>query len=300
MRLSAVALSLLAAACAKETAPEAANPEAAGGPAIAAPETAPAARPSLEAMWVAEGFSAPEGVALSPDGAYFISNVGGEETDGDGYISKLGADGKIITERFIDGLDGPKGMAVHDGFLYATDIEVVRLFDAATGAAGAIVVIPEAKFLNDATVWNGEVYVSDSGTARIWRLSPEGPVVWREGGELSGVNGLLGDGDRMLVSTMTSGGLFEARADGGWREIAAGMENADGIGIVSDGAGGGFLVSSWPGEIHHVAPDGSTATLIDTKEAGVLQNDLTIYGDVAIVPNWRPGTVTAWRIDAAD
>lgn len=255
---------------------------------------------ALVPLWVAEGFSAPEGVALAPDGAYFISNVAGEgeAKDGEGWISKLSSDGEIVAARFIEGLDGPKGMAVLDGVLYVADIDVVRTFDAASGAARETIPIPDAMFLNDATVWGGEVFVSDSQTARIWRLASDGPAIFREGEELKGVNGLLGAGDKMFVSTMTSGSLYEASGDAGWREIASGMSNADGIGIVPENAGGGFLVSSWPGEIHHVAPDGTMESLLDTRDAGTLQNDLTIFGDVVIVPNWMPGTVTAWRLSS--
>ena len=299
MRFAPFLLSMLVAACSNEktTSPASEAPAEAGVKEFVA-ESDAAAAPMLEVMWLAEGFASPEGVAPAPDGAYFISNVGGEETDGDGYISKVGADGAILAPRFIDGLDGPKGMAVREGVLYVADIGLVRTFDAASGAPHESIAIPDAKFLNDVTVWRGELYVSDSGTARIWRLSADGPVVWREGEELTGVNGLLGDGERLLISTMTSGSLFEATSTGEWRTIATGMRDADGIGIVPASAGGGYLVSSWPGEIYHVGAAGVVTSILNTREAGVLQNDLTMFGDVVIVPNWEPGTVTAWRIGA--
>ncbi len=291
MRLAALAFALLAAACSKAPAPD--QPAAASAEAAA-----PASVPQLEPFWIAQGFSEPEGVALSPDGAYFISNVGGDEVakDGAGWISKVSPDGAILDAHFIDGLNAPKGMTVHDGFLYVADIDEVRTFDAASGEAGAVIAIPEAVFLNDATAWQNDVFVSDSGTGRIWRLSAEGPVVWREGEELKGVNGLLGAGDRMLISTMTKGALIEATADGGWREIASNMVDADGIGLVPAELGGGYLVSAWPGEIYHVSGAGDVTSLRNTRDAGILQNDLTIFGDVVIVPNWVPGTVTAWRL----
>lgn len=301
MRIGHVLLATLAAACSNENG---ASTVGAAAPRIDAAEAAAdeAAPLSLEKLWIAEGFDEPEGVALSPDGAYFISNVAGEgeAKDATGWISKVGADGTVISARFINGLDGPKGMAVRDGVLYVADIDQVRTFEAASGVPRAAISIAGAKFLNDATVWLGEVYISDSGTGRIWRLSADGPALWREGNELDGVNGLLGVGDKMFVSTMTSGGLYEATAGGGWRQIATGMIDADGIGIVPESAGGGYLVSSWPGEIWHVGKLGAATSILSTREAGILQNDLTIFGDVVIVPNWEPGTVTAWRIRSGD
>lgn len=296
MRLLLTGLAF-AAACSRASEPAAA-PAPADAPVAATAPAEPAmeaSSPRLEPLWVAQGFSAPEGVALAPDGNYFISNVvgDGEAKDGAGWISKLSPSGEVVVAKFIEGLDAPKGMAVMDGVLYVADIDRVRTFDAATGAPGESTAIEGAQFLNDATSWNGEVYVSDSGAATIWRLAAEGPVKWRESEELSGVNGLLGVGDRMFVSTMSGGYLFEATAAGDWREIASGLIDADGIGLVQ---GGGFLVSSWPGEIHFVDAEGAVTSLLNTREAGILQNDLTMFGDVVVVPNWTPDTVSGWRL----
>ena len=259
--------------------------------------TAFAGDQALQPAWLAEGFSSPEGVAKAPDGALFISNVGaGEnEPDGDGFVSRVSTAGEILDLKFIEGLNAPKGMAVHDGTLYVADIDIVRIFDAATGEARGGVPIEGARFLNDVTVWQDDVFVSDSGTGRIWRFTGTGIDLWREGEELDGVNGLLGAGDKMFVSTMTSGSLFEATAAGGWRTIATGMANADGIGVIED-KHGGFLVSSWPGKIHLVTAKGAVTTLLDTTAATILQNDLTIISGLIVVPNWEPGTVTAWRL----
>ena len=289
MRPLVLSIVCLAAACENDAAPQITPDKK--------PEATP---PRLEFLWRADGFSAPEGVAAAPGGGYFISNVGGEETNGDGYISKIGDDGSVLAERFIDGLDGPKGMAVHEGILLVADQTIVRFYDASTGESLDAAEIEGARFLNDATVWQDDVFVSDSGTGRIWRFTGTSIDLWREGEELDGVNGLTGAGDAMLISTMTRGSLFEAKGDGGWREIAKGMTDADGIGVVPDAAGGGYLVSSWPGDIHYVAADGAVTKILDTRAEGILQNDLTIFGDIVIVPNWEPGTVTAWRIVAGD
>ena len=99
--------------------------------------------------------------------------------------------------------------------------------------------------------------------------------------------------DRRLIATMAEGKLIAYRGPGEETMIADGMKDADGVGLIP---GGGYLVSSWPGEIYHVAEDGTVTKVIDTKADGILQNDLNVYGDIVIVPNWEPGTVTAWKI----
>src|SRR5690606_35093339 len=105
----------------------------------------------------------------------------------------------------------------------------------------------------------------------------EGPQLLAASEGWGGINGLLGDGDRLLISTMGQGLLIEWRGEGAERVLARGMIEADGIGLVP---GGGYLVSSWPGEIHYVSEDGQVTTLQDTKADGILQNDLSVFGDV--------------------
>ena len=259
-------------------------------------ETAVPGTRALELVWMASGFEQPEGAALAPDGGYFISNIGpGPETekDGNGYISKLNADGTVAAAKFAEGLDAPAGLAVHEGVLYAADRDGVAMFDAATGAPKGKVVIEGVAFLNDMTVWKGDVLVSDSGTATIHKVTPEGASVFATNAGWEGINGILGDGDRLLITTMTEGKLIDLRGPETETVIAAGMKDADGVGLVP---GGGYLVSSWPGEIHHVSEDGVVSLMVDTKADGILQNDLSVFGDVVIVPNWEPGTVTAWKI----
>ncbi len=251
---------------------------------------------ALELVWTASGFEQPEGAALAPDGGYFISNIGPGESgalDGNGYISKLNADGSVAAAKFAEGLHGPAGIVVHEGVLYAADRDGVAMFDAGTGAARGKLVMERVVFLNDITVWKGDVLVSDSGTATIHKVEPGGASLFASSEGWAGINGLLGDGDRLLVTTMTDGKLIAYRGPDDESLIATGMKDADGVGLVP---GGGFLVSSWPGEIHHVSEDGFVTLMIDTKADGILQNDLSVFGDVVIVPNWEPGTVTAWKI----
>ncbi len=89
------------------------------------PQTQGAGVPALEQLWVRDGFSAPEGVAAAPGGGYFISNVAGEgdAKDGEGWVTHISEAGDILVERFVDGMDAPKGMAVLDDVLYVADID---------------------------------------------------------------------------------------------------------------------------------------------------------------------------------
>ncbi|TIH12702.1 hypothetical protein D0S45_17175 [Marinifilum sp. JC120] len=83
-----------------------------------------------------DGFSAPESV--TSDGTYFyVSNVGEKlkpmDKDGDGYISRLSAEGDVLERKYISGLNAPKGMTVLNGILYVNDIDHLKGYSVADG-----------------------------------------------------------------------------------------------------------------------------------------------------------------------
>ncbi|MEO1554668.1 MAG: hypothetical protein AAFR82_12125 [Pseudomonadota bacterium] len=258
------------------------------------PAQTPVELPELEQVWIATGLSAPEGVAFDGD-TLFISNVVGEggAKDGEGWISRLALDGTVLEEKWIEGLNAPKGMAVRDGKLFVSDFDQYHVIDIASAQIDNSYPVDGAGFLNDITVWQDGVYMSDSGSARIFQVDVNGYKEWLADDRLGGVNGLTPDGDRLLIATMSSGSLFETFGARDLTEIATGMENADGIAVLNDGS---YLVSSWPGQIWHVTTNGETTEIHDMTDIPVYQNDLTRIGDLIIVPNWQPGSVTAWRL----
>jgi hypothetical protein len=250
--------------------------------------------PRLEQVWLSEGFSSPEGVAVDGD-TLLISNVAGDATakDGNGWISRVSMQGQILEEKWVEGFNAPKGMALHNGLLYVSDIDSFHIVKIKTGKLISSFVVPGAGFLNDVTVWNGAVYVSDSSRKSIYKLDEEGSQPWLTAPILNGVNGILARGDRLLASTMADGLLLSISATGIIEKLAEGMTNADGIADLGDG---NTLVSSWTGTIWHVGADGGVSSILDTQSEDINQNDLTGVGDLIIVPNWSPGTVTAWRV----
>ena len=53
--------------------------------------------------------------------------------DGNGFISKLGPDGKVVTMEWVKGLDSPTGLALANGKLYAADVDRIAEIDIAKG-----------------------------------------------------------------------------------------------------------------------------------------------------------------------
>jgi hypothetical protein len=79
--------------------------------------------------WVAEGeFCEPETVLPLPDNTLLVSNVCDFRATGNGFLTLLGADGRAINWRVVDGLDAPLGMVLVDGLLHVVDNNQVKIF----------------------------------------------------------------------------------------------------------------------------------------------------------------------------
>lgn len=255
--------------------------------------TAPAGRPALEPLWTLHGLASPESVILAPDGALFVSNVSGEgeAQDGDGFIARISRDGRMLERAWATGLDAPKGMALQGGTLFVSDINELLALDAATGAITAR--HPGGVFLNDVVALrDGAILVADSGGSKIFVLRNGALETWLEHPLLQAVNGLLTEGDRLIVTTM-SGRLLaidiETRAIA---TLTEGIGDGDGVARLGDS----YLVTEWPGRLFHVGPDGAVTTLLDTRAEQTLLNDILLIDDVLLIPNWQPGTLSAYRV----
>src|SRR3989441_13340346 len=216
------------------------------------------------------GFLTPESVLDdSAQDIYFVSNInGGPLTqDNNGFISRLRPDGAIEVLKFIEGgrggvtLNAPKGLAVLGDTLWVTDIDVVRAFNARTGAPVDSVKLDSlgAVFLNDLAIApNGAIYVTDTGIRfddvgnvlhpgpdRVFRVGPDRAVTQAIRGDTLGrPNGIAVDpvGKRFII--VEFGGRYVL----GWKPgdkapsvVAKGPGGFDGVEMV----GRRILVSSW-------------------------------------------------------
>jgi hypothetical protein len=121
-----------------------------------------------------EGFSSPESTIVNKNDLY-VSNVGKELKptlkDGDGFISKLGVNGKVQDLHFIDGLDAPKGMGIVGNTLFVADIDTLRGFDLQTKKEVFNVVFEGVNFLNDITIKDSNtLFIGASDTSAIYEV----------------------------------------------------------------------------------------------------------------------------------
>src|SRR6185503_8776208 len=112
--------------------------------------------------------------------------------------------------------------------------------------------------LNDITITDkGIVYVSDSKTARIWRIENDKPELYLS--NVNGVNGLKCIGDELFIGSGKS--FIKANAQKQITNIAQLPEGIDGIEHVGNGD---FILTALVGYIFYVTAAGNVEILLDT------------------------------------
>lgn len=275
-------------------------------PAIASADTF-----SLNPAWQTEKvFQQPESVVYdSQRDLLFVSNVNGEplKADGNGYISQLSVDGKLIEQHWLTGLDAPKGLALIGDTLYVADINQLVVIDIKHKKIIHRYSVSDAKFLNDvAADAAGNVYVSDMLTNTIHRLSDGKFEPWIHDDALEFPNGLLVEGDKLIVASwgkMTEG--FATAIPGHLKTIDIASKKIQSLGsktpvgnldgLASDGKGN-YLVTDWMiGKLFHIMPSGDSTTLVDLEPGSA---DLTVLKKqkLVIIPIMMSNDIVAYHI----
>ncbi|WKN46148.1 gluconolaconase [Tunicatimonas pelagia] len=234
----------------------------------------------------------------------FVANIGAfnkDSKDGDGFISVLAPDGIVDELNWVEGLNDPKGMGVFDGKLYVSDLDEVVEISIADAEILNKYPIEGATFLNDITInGQGQVYVSDSDNDKIHMIEGGQPMVWLEDSTLQRPNGLLADGNQMLLAS--AGGGFLAPIDLDSKQVQdtwlEGIPSADGIIKTPNGD---YIVSTWQGEVHYVAAEsGQTIKLLDTKAEEINAADIGYIPqqNLLLVPTFRDHRVVAYKVTA--
>ena len=261
-------------------------------------------------LWQATGLAGPE--CALPDaaaGVIYVSNVNGDPMgkDAKGYLAKVSMDGKKV-EKWVDGLKAPKGLAIAGGKLYTADPNQLVEIDIASGKVLARHAAEKSGLLNDvAADAAGNIYVSDTGAGGIWRLSGGKMEKWLDDKVLAGANGLVAEGDNLIVNTwgVLTGNGFETSSPG--RIVSVSLKdkkiteldggkpvgNLDGFASLG---GGNYIVSDWmAGKIFKFSTGGKTEPIIDLGQGNAdLGYDLA--SKIMYVPQMMKGTLHAIQL----
>ena len=256
---------------------------------------------SLELVWESDTVvKTPESVLYDRNrDVLYVSNINMEPwgKDGNGFISKMGLDGKIVDLKWIEGLNAPKGMGVSGNYLYIADIDVLVQADIESGMVLESYAVEGNPQLNDVTVSeDGTVFVSGSGSSTIYELVDGKLEVFQVGGEGERYNGLFWEKDRMLLITSATSQFKEINLENKEVKILSeNMGHGDGIAPVGDG---GYITSSWLGAIFYVSKDGVPTKLMDTEKDGIYTADIdySIEKNLLFVPTFFDNKVKAYKL----
>ncbi|MER9871857.1 SMP-30/gluconolactonase/LRE family protein [Mesorhizobium sp. M0195] len=271
-----------------------------------------ATAPAVQAaeLWRAGGLEQPESALFDAAGQrVIVSNIVGNpgEADGNGYLSVLSMDGKLVTQHWTDGMDAPKGMAIAGGKLYVADITHVRVVDLQSGKLASTIDVPNAVFLNDMTAdASGKVYVTDMLADTIYRIDGDRLELFIKDAALASPNGIFADGRRLIVaswgkgikpdfSTAEPGGLLSVDLATKAVSPLAGAENFANLdGVVAIG-GSIYATAYMTGTLYRYKA-GGTPQVVATFKPG--SADIGTDGKSTIfVPLMNEGEVSALGLD---
>lgn len=248
--------------------------------------------------WTAGPFDMPESAIFdAAQDRIILSVIGGHPgaADGNGVLALLSPEGEILDPHWVTGFDAPKGMAILGESLLVTDLTRLHEINLATGKVRRSLEIEGAIFLNDITSDGTQAFVSDLMTNRIWRYHGGEMTLWLEAEALAHPNGLLLDGQRLLVgswgtgmrddfTTEQPGALLSVDlATRAVRPLVPDLGNLDGVARIGDT----LLVNDWiTGELFAIAPDGNV-TLKAEFPGGLA--DISAHGDLLFLPSMLEG-----------
>lgn len=163
---------------------------------------------SSSILFTVKGLSEPEAVRYDESqNIYFISNFngGGNDQDGNGFITKVDADGNIVDLKFMSGTDeypfhAPRGMFIENTSLWVADVTGVHVFNTETGEQQKFIDFSsfEPGFLNDVSSdGTDSVYITDTGKPIVYKIENDTPSVFLDSLAIY-PNGVTYDSDNEL------------------------------------------------------------------------------------------------------
>jgi sugar lactone lactonase YvrE len=271
--------------------------------------TSATAAPKL--LWEVKGLAQPESVVQDPaTGSIYVTNIAGAimQKDGNGFIARLRPDGTIIEREWVKGLNAPTGMALHDRTLFVADVDELIEINVASGEIAKRHEAKGAVFLNDVAVGeDGTVYISDTPMNTIWRLKDGTLEPWLANDALNGPNGLLPQGDKLIVASFGKlpgegqkqelGGLLVVDLeDQSVSKLGSGepIGNLDGLQLLQPGV---YLVTDWAaGVLYRVDAKGKADRLIKLSKGSA---DLIYLPDkkIVLIPIMLNNSLVAYALE---
>lgn len=253
----------------------------------------------VEKLWETHAvFDVPESVFYNPqDNKIYVANINGKPTDrdGNGFLSLMQPDGRIMRLEWVTGLHAPKGMNVAGNFLYVADIYRVAKIDFRKGTVARYYETEGAQFLNDVIADDkGNVYITDMAKGSVYRIADDNIELWLPDGTFDTPNGLnFLDGQIYLGAKNKIVQIDPATKK--ITPVATFEGSVDGLEIDMDK---NFIFSDWSGKVSMVAINGTPEVLFNTTGESINAADIFVMREenILLVPTFFNNRVVAYRI----
>ncbi|MFA5326931.1 MAG: hypothetical protein WC384_04000 [Prolixibacteraceae bacterium] len=252
---------------------------------------------SLTPLWsVSDGITTPESVLYdSNSDKIYVSNINGQPTDkdGNGFMSILDANGKILNLKWITGLNAPKGQAIVNGILYVADIDELVAINIKESKIEKRYKVENAKFLNDVTAGeDGTVFVTDMNDNKIYALSNGKLSLWLEDKLIEKPNGLWAEKGKLYIGTSQL-----LQADMKTKKVEVVVDDCGGIDGLEKMPDGNFIYSNWVGRIF-ITKNGKSIKLLDTVDKkNSADIDFVPGKNIVLVPTFFSNSIEAYKLN---
>ena len=242
----------------------------------------------------------------------YVSNITDHpfNKDGTGYISKVGLDGSIIEQKWINKLNAPKGLTISNNKLYIADIDELVEVDIETGKISNKYKGYGSVCMNDVTADKyGNVYVGDTYNDTIYRLNQFGQLpAWFYSPGLA-PNGIHIDNDEGNLIVGSWGAVMEGwgtpELKGSLKSINIHTKKIKDLGkkpignldgIESDGKGA-YFVTDWTGaKLYRIKKNGKFKVVAEVGK-GAADHEVILDKNLVIIPIMAEGKVIALKIE---
>jgi len=239
-------------------------------------------------------------------GEIYLSQIGGEgdKKDGDGVISRLDLNGRILAFSWISGLNAPKFLAIDGRRLWVTDIDEVVAIDIGSGKICHKVPIAGAKFLTGIAVdEKGTLYVGDMLESRIYCVKNGHVFIFAEGRELESPGALLIGNGRLDVGAWGFTTDYSAAVPGtvysldlkSRKKTVLSTRRGSWFGLSTDAGTGFFGADFEGGGVYHISRSGQAQRIaqLPRGSAGLLY---VPEAQLLVVPETRQNRVVGYDL----
>lgn len=245
-------------------------------------------------------FKSPECIVVnSAENCFYVSNINNRSTDkkdGDGFISKVSLDGKILELEWITGINDPRGMSLIEDTLWVADIDELVKISVSNGTILEKIKIDGATALNDISINESaqKLYTSDFRGNKVFTL--ENFQTQAEPIEINKPNGLLTFNEQLFIGTFdTENTLSVINADA--KETLWSAEcKIDGLAMYEQPDA--LILSNYDGQLLILDKTSQSATyLLKTEQHKVADFAFIPNQNMVIIPALDINKVLAYKIN---